>query len=496
MQFGLARLVGRRSIMPSLVLATLAAHTPEHWDIRIIDEEIEDIPPDIEADVVGITALTNTVNRAYELCNRLAEPGRKLVLGGPHASYAMQEALRHADAVVVGEAETVWPRLLEDFESRTMRRVYQSEAPFALEAQRAPRWDLVDVSQYVSLPVQSSRGCPYNCDFCLVARMFGRKMRFRSIDSVIDEIEHLPLKRLFFVDDNFTINRPFTNELIDRLAPLGVSWSCQASIDIADDEALIRRMAEAGCGQVLIGFESLNPESIAETHKSQNRRERYERAIERIHAAGMHVIGSFIIGFDHDTLRDLDRITEFCDQTGLCFVSINILGANPGTALYENLREQDRLCDVPHEWRGGMLPVIRYMRMSQRSLFDAFDSTLEKLFSYESIARRAQRLFGGGSFTRRHGDSDVGAGRKLLTTLYLLRSFLFTSDRAKRSLFLWVLGQIRGKRITIERAVFFLLSMQGFHENVARFGEQRSDLVGEIDKHDPGPVDERYRRRR
>ncbi|MBD3239420.1 MAG: radical SAM protein, partial [Chitinivibrionales bacterium] len=442
-QFGLARLVGRRSIMPSLVLATLAAHTPDHWDIRILDEEVEKIPDDLKPDLVGITALTNTVDRAYELCLLFRRRGARVVLGGPHASYAVQETLLHANAVVVGEAETIWAQVLEDCETQTMRRVYQGDGPFALETQRMPRWDLVDTAQYVSLPVQASRGCPYSCDFCLVARMFGRKMRFRAIDSVIDEIKSLPLKRIFFVDDNFTINRRFANELIERLAPLGVSWSCQASIDIADDEALIRRMADAGCGQVLIGFESLNPESISETHKSQNRRERYERAIERIHGMGMHVIGSFIIGFDHDTIEELDRILDFCDSTGLCFVSINVLGANPGTALYERLEAEGRLRDVPNEWRGGMMPVIEYMRITQRDALVEFSRALRKLFSYEAIGRRAKLLFGNGTFTRHHGDDDVSGGRKALTTLHLVRHFLFSRDKAKRRLFLWMLSQIR-----------------------------------------------------
>ncbi len=482
--------------MPSLALPTLAAHTPQHWDVRIIDEEIEDIPPDVEADLVGITALTNTVNRAYELAERFSTGHRKVVLGGPHASYAIQEALLHADAVVVGEAETVWRQVLADYETKTMRRVYQGDKPFALETQRRPRWDLVNIPQYVSLPVQSSRGCPYNCDFCLVARMFGRKMRFRSVDSVIDEIKALPLKRVFFVDDNFTINRRFTNKLIERLGPLGISWSCQASIDIADDEGLIGRMADAGCGQVLIGFESLNPDSICETHKMQNRRERYERAIERIHRAGMHVIGSFIIGFDHDTPRDLSRITDFCDQTGLCFVSINILGANPGTALYERLESEGRLCDVPHEWRGGMMPVIRYNHMSHRDLLIDFAHTLEQFFSYERLVPRAQRLFAGGSFTREHGDSDVGVGRKMLITFHVLRTFLFSHDRAQKALFLWMLEQIRTKRITIERAVFFLLSMQGFHGNVTQFRARLPQLLRAVEKTDPGSVITNQRHRR
>jgi len=486
-QFGLARLSGRRSIMPSLSLAVLAAHTPEGWHVRIADEETGAVPYDDSVGVVGITALSNTIDRAYAIADRFRARGVPVVLGGPHATFCPEETGAHADAVVQGEAEGVWPQLLSDLEQGALKRTYRTEAPMPVECLRPPRWDLVDHRQYVALPVQATRGCPYGCEFCLVPRMFGRSQRVRPVEAILAEVAALPLKRVFFVDDNLTIDRRFARELVAGLAPLGISWNCQASMDIADDPELVRRMAEAGCGQVLLGFESLNPASIAETGKDQNRLERYERAVQGLRDAGMFVIGSFIVGFDHDTVEEFDRITHFCGRMGLCFVSINLLGASPGTALHARLLAGGRLCDTPAEWRGGMLPVIRYARMSQAELFSGFTATLQRFFASEAILQRARVLFASGRFTRPHPAGDVTLWRRAWISLRLLAYYLATLDRSRRRLFLWLLGRVRSRQVASERALFFLLSMQGFRANIQRFTSRRRRLLARIAAADPGP---------
>ena len=205
---------------------------------------------------------------------------------------------------------------------------------------KPPRWDLIDMDKIFQVAVQITRGCPFNCDFCLVSNIFGRQMRFRDIGNVIEEIKNLPSKYVFFVDDNLTINKRYAHELIHQLKPLGISWACMASIDVADDEVLLKEMAESGCFNILIGFESLNPESLDEMHKEHNRGgEKFVEAIQKIHRAGIHINASFIVGFDNDTLAEFDRIFDFTMQTSMPNVNLHLLAAPPGSELNARLKQ-------------------------------------------------------------------------------------------------------------------------------------------------------------
>ncbi|HMD67484.1 MAG TPA: cobalamin-dependent protein, partial [Chitinivibrionales bacterium] len=231
---GFAKLIGKRAGTTPLALPLLAALAPAHWDVRIIDEELEAITPGIAADLVGITALTTTIDRAYRIADSFRARGIKVVMGGPTVTCNPDEALTHADCVVVGEAEHVWNDLLDGAEHGTLKKVYQSAAPAGYKHSPVPRWDLIDTEKIAALSVQVSRGCPFCCDFCLVSQLFGRTMRYRDIDDIMAEIQSLPKKTLFFVDDNLTANKEFARALMKRLAPLGVLWIAQVSIEIAD----------------------------------------------------------------------------------------------------------------------------------------------------------------------------------------------------------------------------------------------------------------------
>jgi radical SAM superfamily enzyme YgiQ (UPF0313 family) len=229
----MCRLMGKRTTMSPLALTTIAALTPVHYDIRIIDEEIERLPAGLSADIVGITALTNTINRCYEIADSFRGRGVAVVLGGPYISFAVEEGLQHADSIVVGEAEGSWQRCLADFEAGGLRKTYTAEHKDEFTTAPIPRWDLIDTSKVVCIPIEVSRGCPYNCEFCLVTKMFGRRMRYRDIDNVMAEIAASPLRSILFVDDNLTVNKTYARELMRRLKPLGISWTCQASLELA-----------------------------------------------------------------------------------------------------------------------------------------------------------------------------------------------------------------------------------------------------------------------
>jgi radical SAM superfamily enzyme YgiQ (UPF0313 family) len=334
--------------------------------------------------------------------------------------------------------------------------------------------------------VQITRGCPFNCDFCLVSNIFGRQMRFRDIGNVIEEIKNLPSKYVFFVDDNLTINKPYAHELIHQLKPLGISWACMSSIDVADDEALLREMAESGCFNILIGFESMNPESLDEVHKKHNRGgEKFVGAIQKIHRAGIQINASFIVGFDNDTLAEFDRIFDFTMQTSMPNVNLNLLAAPPGSELNARLKREGRLFTVLESIGNGAFPSIHYANMGQLELYDHYMETLRRLYSFDTILKKAKMLFSEGTFTRPGG--SIPLVTRLRITFVIFREYLFSKDRNRRALFFYLMGLIRKKRIAVDKAFSFMLSMLSAHRQIRMNWESREKYRSLIRKNDAGP---------
>jgi radical SAM superfamily enzyme YgiQ (UPF0313 family) len=491
-QMGLARLLGKAAPMPSLSLAMLAALTPDDWEVEIIDEL--DTPID-EAyrgrfDIVGIAALTPTAPRAFELADMFRRRGSTVVLGGPFVTYCIEEALRHADVAVAGEAEESWPRFLRDFRRGAHQRVYRSTGHADLAAIALPRWDLFDTGRYLSMPVQTSRGCPFTCEFCVTSEMFGRVMRFRPIESIARELESLPMRRVFFVDDNLTINRGRARELMDVLRGMDITWICQASIDCTSDEDLLDRMALAGCDQVLIGFESMNARSLHETGKNATSPERYANAIDRIQSRGMHVLASFIVGFDHDTRAEFDRILELCERTGVLYANINLLSAPAGSRLHDRLCREGRVRDIPLDLRGGMMPVVRHPSLAPRELYDSYMHAVERLFDCASARRRVHIIYGDGVFRPRSDSRRIPLRQRAAGAWAILICWVLSRDPQKRALLQTLFSLVRAKLLRADCAAAYLLSLEGARRVFAQWRAGR----GELDRYlDDAPAHESSR---
>ena len=456
---------GKRRLMIPLALPTIAALTPDHYNIRIFDEEIEDIPAGVVPDVVGITTLAATANRAFLLGDRYRALGSKVIFGGPYASFMQEDALKHGDCVVAGEAEGKWEQALADFEKGDLRQVYETTTYVDYKAQKPPRWDLVRMDRIFQVAIQVSRGCPFNCDFCLVSKNFGRKMRYREIANVVEEVKAAPSKYFFFVDDNLTINKKYAKELMRALIPLKISWGCMCSLDVATDEELLGLMAEAGCFNILVGFESLNPDSLDETQKHHNRGGSiYAEAIGKIHAAGIHINASFVVGFDNDTTAEFDRIFDFTMEHNLPNVNLHLLNAPPGTETHRKLNEEGRLFACDPELGVGHFPTLHYMNMSQSEIFDKYMTTVERLYSFDTIRKKGEALLGTGAFHRPGG--DISPWMKARLSWITVREFVFTTDPDRRKLFRFVIGLIREKRVAIDKGLGYLLSMLGYHRHI------------------------------
>ena len=457
----LCELMGKKAVTFPLALPIIASITPDHYDIHIINDEFESIPDHPKPDIVGITTLISTVDRAYEIADRFRNRGAKVVLGGSYVTFMPDEGAEHADAVVQGEAENLWPEVLRDFEGGNLRRTYKAKQHVVFSKMKFPRWDLVNSDQLMTVSVETSRGCPFNCEFCLVNRMFGQKMRYRDIDDVIEEIKSLPVKNIFFVDDNLTINKNRSKEFIRKLKPLGLSWVCQCSLEVAQDGELLRDMAEAGCMQILIGFESLNPGSLIETKKFHNDIEEYEQAISKIRSFGINVIASFIVGFDADTLQSFEHIENFIERNNILYPMLSILTAAPGTALWDRIKKEGRLCNLDRELINGSFPVMKFQNMKMTDVFDRYFASLEKILSFKNAGSRALRYFEKDSFEN-PGPDTVGLSQKVSTSLGILKRYAFSKDKMKRKLFSDLFALQRQKKVAPDRIVIFLLTMEAY----------------------------------
>jgi radical SAM superfamily enzyme YgiQ (UPF0313 family) len=335
--------------IPPMALPLLASFTPREIDLRLMDEAVEDIDLNLDADLVGLSLMTASAVNGYALADHFRSRGIPVVLGGVHPSMVPEEASRHSDSVVIGEAESLWPQVIEDAVRRNLKRVYRRNSFLSPDALPMPRWDLLQAKRYfVPRTVQTSRGCPVACSFCSVSSFFGRALRCRPIPQVLDEIRAHRGRVLIFVDDDIAGNPDYAKELFAALIPLRKKWVGQSALTIADDFELLDLAARSGCIGLLIGFESVSPDVLRSIGKKVHLRHRYEESIRKIHARRIHIQGSFIFGFDGDTPDTIQSTVKFAKENRLTGVNYCHLTPFPGTRLFENLEKEGRL--FHHDW--------------------------------------------------------------------------------------------------------------------------------------------------
>ena len=329
-----------------LNLPTLAALTPKEWEVEILDARVTSVDYNARVDLVGITGFTAEITSAYHIADNFRKKGVKVVLGGVHVSALPDEALQHADAVVIGEAELVWHKLLEDFKRSGLKQKYKADNLCDMENMVTPRRDILNRKMYSGFnTLQATRGCPFNCDYCAVTAFFGHEFRVRPIDEVIAEIKGFDTKEFFFMDDNIVGRPKYAKELFQRLIPLKVIWGSQASITMAKDPELLRLYAESGGKYAFIGFESLSQKNLEKLRKGWNSAENYKEAIKKIHDAGINIIGSFVFGLDEDDKTVFKNTFEFIMDTNMDVAQFHILTPLPGTVTYSVLEKEGRIID-------------------------------------------------------------------------------------------------------------------------------------------------------
>lgn len=379
--------------LPPLAMAILAARTPTNVVIRFIDDKAEVVPADDTPDLVAMSVETFTARRAYELAAAYKARGVPVVMGGYHPSLLPEEVLAHADAIIIGDAEGSWESLLADFQGDRLQRIYRGGNTLPLADVRLDR-SIFSGKRYAPVElVQFGRGCRFACDFCSIRAFYQDNLRVRPVDQVVEEIRGLNRHRLFFfVDDNLFGSPDQLLTLCAAVAPLGIRWSCQISIDVARNEHLLDAMATAGCIFALIGFESLSTANLRQMAKPWNQvAGDYRSVVRKFHSRGMAVYGTFVFGYDSDTLDSIQRSLDFALEARLEIANFNPLTPTPASPLYERLLAEGRMLS-PQWWLDPTYrygdPIFRPALMEPEAFARACFDAKRAFYSWPSILRR------------------------------------------------------------------------------------------------------------
>ncbi len=373
----------------NLGLLIVAALTPPDFEVDFIDENYEEINFDIRYDLVGISAMTQQATRAYEIADEFRKRGVKVVIGGIHATVLPEEAKEHADSVVMGEAENTWPEFIKDLRKGQVKPYYKSETPVDLSQSPVPRYELLKKYDYKMIWVQTTRGCPRDCEFCVASNIFGKKYRHKAISQVLNEINYVrglwnePL--INFADDNMFVNRSYSYELVKRLKSMELRWLAQTDVSLAEDDEFLELLRKSGCVLLFIGFETLSKQGGLDRQGWKgNKIERYPEIIRKIQSYGIGIMGAFIIGLDEDGMTIFDDLSRFIIDSRLYAAQITVLTPLPGTRLRKRLLEQNRI--VSSDWKRYTFEDVNFIpkRMKPGELQEGLLEIYKRIYAKDA----------------------------------------------------------------------------------------------------------------
>ena len=376
-------------MMPQLALIILQGLTPKEHQVVTVDEEAEDIDLEHDCDLVGISFMTSNASRAYWLAREFKKRGRTVILGGVHPTLLPDEALPYADSVVIGEAEGVWAKLLEDHQKGCLKKTYHNPRPDLSVYVPKDFSKVVKRRLFALVPIVTSRGCPYHCDFCCVTDLFGKEIRHIPVENVVRDIQESGRKNFIFLDDNIIGHPSYAKELFAALKPLKISWVGQSSISmLVKDDELLTLAAESGCTGLFIGLESVKEAQMNALRKSFKSLEGLEAALKKMRKAGIFALASMIFGFDEDTKDVFDDTVKFLIKNKVHTVSFNVLTPYPGTKTFQKMKGEGRLLTDDWKYYDHSTVVFQPKNMSPYELMAGKIRSRKEFYSARSILRR------------------------------------------------------------------------------------------------------------
>lgn len=386
----------------NLVCLTLVAVTPKKHSISMVNDAVEEIDFDSDADLIAMTTLTRSAPRAYQIADEFRKRGKTVVLGGWHASALPQEAKQHADSVVIGEAEETWPRVVADFEKKELKPFYEQETPVDLDSipiltrEERDRYKLGSFFQNVEI----TKGCPTGCNFCSISyRKFGNMHRTRSIENAIKELESISQRFIIFSDASLTINPAYTKKLFKEMKGLNKIFICEGNANIlARDEELLKLAADAGCIYWYVGFESINQETVNSMKKSTNKVENYKNVIKKVHDYGMCLEAALMFGFDSDKPDVFKTTLDVIQKWDIDLLDFSTLTPYPGTPLYTQLDREGRILTREWEKYDSFNVVFQPKQMTPETLANGVKRMWEEFYTPQKIFIRSMKSFRLGAY--------------------------------------------------------------------------------------------------
>ncbi|MBE9195905.1 B12-binding domain-containing radical SAM protein [Synechocystis sp. LEGE 06083] len=390
--------------VPPLTGIHLAALTPAKHTVRVIHQQVETVNLDSEADVIVLSFFSGFAPEAYRLAGEYRKRGKITIAGGPHVTFAPEEALGFVDSIVIGEGESVWEQIFQDIEQNRLQQRYVGEA-IPLTNVPTPRYDLLPPQYFIRRVVQATRGCPFTCSFCTVP-ILNPGFRTRPVEAVLNDVRYNKFKwwwqrkTVWFWDDNLTANRPYIKELLRQMIPLRKWWLTQASMDITKDDELLDLMRDSGCIGIFFGIESFGQESLEDAGKRQNKVAEYQSKIKKLHDRGIGVMAGFISGLDGDTPESIRDMANQLEEIGVDVPFLSILTPFKGTRSYSKMMDADRLrSDLGWEFYNGYNVTFMPSKMTPAELLKAHRDLWRSAFSLPAIFRRISKSL----FTLRGG---------------------------------------------------------------------------------------------
>jgi radical SAM superfamily enzyme YgiQ (UPF0313 family) len=373
--------------MPQLTLGVISALTPPEIEVDVVEEEIEEINYDKYYDLVGISCMTAVASRAYQLSSVFRKKGAKVVLGGIHPTVMPDEAIAHCDCVVMGEAEGCWGELIDDFRQNRLKKFYRS---FNFDLTKFPiAKPNHNHTPFQVSPILCTRGCPYNCEFCSVTDLYGKKLRHRKVQDIVKEIDTRGSKKLFFLDDNITGDVKFARELFTALSDLKIRWWVgQTSISLAKDKVLLNLAKKSGCVGLFIGIESVSSDNLKRLRKTPDNVKECSRTIKIIRDSGILFHASFVFGFDDDDKSIFEKTLHFLDKNRITSATFNILTPYPGTAIFKRFKKEGRLLTQNWQDYNHRTVVFKPKNMTPEELAEGFLWLGKNFYSKASIFTR------------------------------------------------------------------------------------------------------------
>jgi radical SAM superfamily enzyme YgiQ (UPF0313 family) len=386
----------RKGFLPPLSLAILHGLTPAEHNVEVINDFVENVDFSKSYDLVGITAMTSQVVRAYQIADRFRNRGTRVVIGGIHASVLPEEAKQHADSVVIGEAENIWEQVLTDAAGGRLKDFYQDSSIPDLQELVVPKWDGMNLNIYPKpigyklpmMPIFTTRGCPFGCKFCSVTKYYGKTYRVKPISHVIKEIESVNAEKFFFVDDNIVFNADYSRELFKAISRKNIRWFSQVSTTILKKPDLIDLAGKSGCVGLLVGIESINNKNLKAVGKGFNKSEEYEELFSRLRKAGIKPFPSIMFGFDNDDEEVFKMTLDFMTKTKVSQASLCVLTPLPGTTLFEEMDSEGRLLHRKWAMYDFSNVVFQPKNFTKSELRRKYWDTYREFYALKNIAKR------------------------------------------------------------------------------------------------------------